>query len=67
MLKRIKQTFITLGLASGIAAGALFWQHNPTSCRAMVLKDLEANSKFASDVSLYTAQQDFLTTVTKGK
>lgn len=62
----IKQTFITLGLASGMTAAALAYQHTPTNCRAMVQRDLAANVQFIGNVSQYAAPQDFLATLSKG-
>jgi hypothetical protein len=63
MLKLIKQTFITLGIASGMTAAALMYAHNVPTCRAMVLKDMQANDAFVAQIS----QPDFLTAMTKGK
>lgn len=62
----IKQIFITLGIASGITAGALFYLHNPTTCRAMVQRDLAANVQFIGNVSQYAAQDDFTATLMRG-
>ena len=67
MLKKLKSAFITLGIASGMTAAALAFLHNPTSCRALVLRDLDANAKFASDVGKYVQQPDFLTTLKGSK
>lgn len=66
MFKRIKSVFITLGIASGMTAAALAYQHTPNQCRAMVLKDMAANAQFASQLAQYTTQQDFLTTMSRG-
>lgn len=63
MFRLIKQTFITLGLASGIAAGALFYLHNVDTCRAMVVSEVRANQAFLDNVH----SQDFLTELTRGK
>lgn len=62
-MKIIKQTIITLGLACGMTAAALTYQHTPDKCRALVQRDLAANVKFAGDIAAYTAPQDFLTTL----
>lgn len=67
MLKRIKHTFITLGIASGMTAGALFYLHNADTCRAMVLLDLSKHQQFMTQISDYAGTQDFLTTLTKGR
>jgi len=63
MLKIIKHTFITLGLASGMTAGALFYLHNVNTCRAMVVAEVKANDAFLADVQ----STDFLTALTRGK
>ena len=59
----IKQTFITLGLASGMTAAALFYFHNVKTCRALVVTEVQANQAFLADVQA----QDFLTALTRGK
>lgn len=67
MFKRIKQTFITLGLASGMTAVALFYFHNVNTCRDVVLMDLAKHQRFMLDLDNYSQSQDFLTALTKGK
>lgn len=67
MLKLIKQTIITLGVASGMTAAALAYTHTPNNCRAIVMRDLASNVQFASDVSEYTAPRDFLTAMKGAK
>jgi hypothetical protein len=61
MLKKIKHTFITLGIASGMTAGALFYTHNLDTCRAMVLRESVAQSAFMAEIET----KDFLTALTK--
>jgi hypothetical protein len=63
MLKLIKHTIITLGIASGMTAIALTYQHTPDNCRALVLKEVAKNQQFVDAV----ATPDFLTAMTKGK
>lgn len=63
MFKLIKHTIITLGLASGMTAAALTYQHTPDNCRAMVLAEVAKNQKFVDAV----ATPDFLTAMTRGK
>ena len=63
----IRQSIFTIGLACGMTAAGLAYQHTPSNCRALVLRDLQHNVQFASDVSQYTAPQDFLTTLKGGK
>lgn len=64
-MKKLKTAFITLGLASGMTAGALMYLHNPEQCRTMVLRDLKANAAFAAVVGDFTASPDFLTALSK--
>ena len=59
MLRKIKQTFIILGIASGMAAGALFFIHTPDNCRAMVLRDAEKNQLFMDNVARYQVPVSF--------
>lgn len=54
MLKLIKHTIITLGLASGMTAAALTYQHTPDNCRAMVLAEVSKNQQFVDAVSPMT-------------
>ena len=63
----IKQTFITLGLASGMTAGALFYFHNIDTCRAMVLVEAAKQEKFAQQFSSSADTRDFLTALTQGR
>ena len=63
MLRKIKHTFITLGIASGITAGALFYTHNLDTCRVMVLAEVGKNQQFIDSV----ATPDFLTAMTRGR
>jgi len=67
MLKKIKHTFITLGIASGMTAGALAYFYNVPQCQAMVLKDLDRQSQFQQSLAQYQVPQDFLTAMTRGK
>jgi len=67
MLKRIKSIFITLGIASGMTACALFYLHNVNTCRAVVLHDLVMHQQFTNELSQFVGTQDFLTEMTKGK
>ena len=57
MLKLIKQTIITLGIASGMTAAALTYQHTPDNCRAMVLAEVSKNQRFVDAVSPVTFHQ----------
>ena len=57
----IKHTIITLGIASGMTAAALTYQHTPDKCRAMVLAEVGKNQQFVDAV----ATPDFLTALTK--
>lgn len=66
MLKKIKQTFITLGIASGMTACALFYMHNVDTCRAMVLLEESKHAQFAAQISDFSQPKDFLTALTKG-
>ena len=61
MLKLLKHTIITLGIASGMTAAALTYQHNVDTCRAMVLAEVGKNQQFVDAV----AAPDFLTAMTK--
>jgi hypothetical protein len=63
MLKKIKHTFITLGIASGMTAGALFYTHNLDTCRSMVLRESAAHEAFMAEIET----KDFLTAMTRGK
>jgi len=63
MLKLIKHTIITLGIASGMTAAALTYQHTPDNCRAMVLKEVGKNQQFVDAV----ATPDFVTAMTRSK
>jgi len=63
MLKHIKRTIITLGIASGMTAAALTYQHTPDNCRALVLKEVGKNQQFVDAV----ATPDFLTAMTRSK
>jgi len=63
MLKHIKRTIITLGIASGMTAAALTYQHTPDNCRALVLKEVAKNQQFVDAV----ATPDFLTAMTRSK
>lgn len=63
MFKLIKHTIITLGIASGMTAGALTYQHTPDKCRAMVLAEVGKNQQFVDAVGA----KDFLTEMTRGK
>lgn len=54
MFKIIKHTIITLGIASGMTAAALTYQHTPDNCRAMVLAEVAKNQKFVDAVSPMT-------------
>lgn len=67
MLKKLKQTIITLGIASGMTAAALAYLHNVPQCRAMVLADLAKQVEFQGKLAQYQMPQDFLTTLTRGK
>lgn len=57
MFKIIKHTIITLGIASGMTAAALTYQHTPDNCRAMVLAEVAKNQKFVDAVSPMTFNQ----------
>jgi len=57
MLKLIKHTIITLGIASGMTAAALTYQHTPDNCRALVLKEVGKNQQFVDAVSPMTFNQ----------
>jgi len=63
MLKLIKHTIIILGIASGMTAAALTYQHTPDNCRALVLKEVAKNQQFVDAV----ATPDFLTAMTRSK
>lgn len=63
----IKQTFVTLGLASGMTAGALFYFHNIDTCRAMVLVESAKQEKFSQQFSAHSDTKDFLTALTQGR
>lgn len=63
MLKLIKHTIITLGIASGMTAAALTYQHTPDNCRAMVLAEVGKNQQFVDAVGA----KDFLTEMTRGR
>lgn len=67
MLKKIKHIFITLGIASGMTAGALFYLHNTDTCRTLVLKDLQKSAVFRAQIQTYAETTDFLTALTRGK
>lgn len=67
MLQKIKLTIITLGLASGMTAGALFYLHNVDTCRIMVLKDLQKQRAFQNELATYAETTDFLTALTRGR
>lgn len=54
MLKLIKHTIITLGIASGMTAAALTYQHTPDNCRAMVLAEVGKNQQFVDAVAPVT-------------
>ena len=54
-MKRIKHTFITLGLASGMTAAALAYMHNLPTCRAMVLHEVASNQQFLDSVQFEPA------------
>lgn len=64
-MKKLKTAFITLGLASGMTAGALMYLHNPEQCRTMVLRDLKANAAFTALVSEHATPPDFLTALSR--
>lgn len=51
MLKLIKHTIITIGIASGMTAAALTYQHTPDNCRAMVLAEVGKNQQFVDAVA----------------
>lgn len=61
MLKLLKHTIITLGIASGMTAAALTYQPTPDNCRAMVRSEIAKNQQFVDAV----AAPDFLTAMTK--
>jgi hypothetical protein len=63
MFRLIKRTFITLGLASGMTAGALFYLHNVKTSRTMVVAEVKANQAFLETVQT----QDFLTELSRGR
>jgi len=67
MLKKIKQTIITLGIASGMTAAALSYFYNVPQCRAMVLADLAKQVEFQGKLAQYQVPQDFVTAMTGGK
>ena len=54
MLKLLKHTIITLGIASGMTAAALTYQHTPDNCRAMVLAEVGKNQQFVDAVAPVT-------------
>lgn len=66
-MKKLKQVFITLGIASGMTAAALAYVHNTKTCRSLVLADLKATAEFSNELAAYTGTQDFLTTLTREK
>jgi hypothetical protein len=59
MLKRIKHTFITLGLASGMTAAALFYTHNIDSCRIMVIEHERKHQAFNATMAEYEVPVSF--------
>jgi hypothetical protein len=63
MLKRIKHTFITLGIASGMTAVAMHYLHNLDTCRSMVLRESVAHEAFLAEIET----KDFLTAMTRGR
>lgn len=67
MLHKLKLTIITLGIASGMTAAALAYQHNVPTCQSMVLRDLARQSEFQQNLARYQVPQDFITAMTKGK
>ena len=69
MLKLIKHTIITLGIASGLAAAFLWMDFDIAQrekqidiCRAMVLAEVGKNQQFVDAVGA----KDFLTEMTRG-
>ncbi len=67
MLKLIKHTFITLGIASGMTAGALFYTHNIDTCRSMVIEHERKHQAFSATMAGYEVPEDFVTAMTRGK
>lgn len=65
MLKKLKHTFITLGVASGMTAAALAYVHTSDNCRDMILRDAGKNQTFMDNVAQYQVPQDFLTAMKK--
>ena len=59
MLKRIKHTFITLGIASGMTAGALFYTHNIDTCRGMVIEHERKHKAFSATMAGYEVPVTF--------
>jgi hypothetical protein len=57
MFQKIKMVFITLGLASGMTAAALYHYASVEQCRSMVLRDIKAHDAFLAQVG----PKDFLT------
>ena len=67
MLKLIKHTVITLGIASGMTAIALIYLHNVDTCRAMVIEAERKHQAFSATMAGYEVPEDFLTAMTRGK
>lgn len=65
MLQKLKQIFITLGLASGMTAGALYYFHNIDTCRAMIIDAERKHKAFSETMAGYEVPEDFLTAMTK--
>lgn len=63
--RRIRATFITLGIASGMTAAALAYLHGSDACRSIVLDDLQRSDQFRANLAAYTGHQDFLTTISQ--
>lgn len=63
LYRRIKHTVITLGIASGMTAAALTYQHTPDNCRAMVLAEVGKNQQFVDAVAPVT----FTEAMTRGR
>lgn len=59
MLKLIKHTFITLGLASGMTAAALFYTHNIDTCRLMVIEHERKHQEFSATMAGYEVPMTF--------